>query len=145
MKNIFITLTLIFTVAFGTMAQPVLTVGNVSGTQGSIVNVPVTLSGCDLNAGGVPLTAMQFFINYSNAVNYIGLTNFYSGMPSADWVYSGNSGQIAANWAEPTYSQALSIPDGTVLFEIQFSASSTPDLAQIAPAAWLPADGFVRD
>lgn len=124
MKNIFITLTLIFTVVFGSMAQPVLTVGNVSGTQGNIVNVPVTLSGCDLNAGGVPLTAMQFFINYSNAVNYIGLTSFYSGMPSADWVYSGNLGQIAANWAEPTYSQALSIPDGTVLFEIQFSANT---------------------
>jgi len=121
MKKILLSFVLLFSFALGLLAQPALTVGNVTSTSGAIVNVPVSITGCDLGNGGTPLTAMQFFISYNNVVNYIGLTNFYAGMPASDWVYSGNLSMVATNWAEPTYTQALSIPDGTVLFEIQFS------------------------
>ncbi|KAF0194400.1 MAG: hypothetical protein FD166_3525 [Bacteroidetes bacterium] len=124
MKKILLSFVLTLAVSAGLLAQPVLTVGNITGTPGNIVNVPVTISGCDGNNGGTPITAMQFFISYNTVVSYIGLTNFYSGMPAGDWVYSGNNSQMAANWAEPTYTQALSIPDGTVLFEMQFAPNS---------------------
>ncbi|MHC1775337.1 MAG: T9SS type A sorting domain-containing protein [Lentimicrobium sp.] len=120
MKKIIFSIVMVLAVSMGLLAQPALTVGTITGTPGNIVNVPVTISGCDLSNGGIPLTAMQFFISFNNVVSYVGLTNFYSGMPANDWVYSGNFSQIAANWAEPSYTQALSIPDGTVLFEMQF-------------------------
>ncbi|MBK9357443.1 MAG: T9SS type A sorting domain-containing protein [Bacteroidales bacterium] len=126
MKKILFSVLMVLAVTMGLLAQPTLTVGTVTGTPGNIVNVPVIISGCDLNTGGTPLTAMQFFIDYNdnNVVSYVGLTNFYAGMPAGDWVYSGNLGMMAANWAEPTYTQALSIPDGTVLFEMQFAPNA---------------------
>jgi hypothetical protein len=124
MKKILFSIIMVLAVSLGLLAQPTLTVGTITGTPGNIVNVPVTISGCDLSNGGIPLTAMQFYISYNNVVSFIGLTNFYSGMPANDWVYSGNYSQVAANWAEPTYSQALSIPDGTVLFEMQFAPNT---------------------
>lgn len=115
---------MVLAVSMGLLAQPTLTVGNITGTPGNIVNVPVTISGCDLSNGGIPLTAMQFFISYNEVVSFVGLTNFYAGMPALDWVYSGNYSTMAANWVEPSYTNPLSIPDGTVLFEMQFVSNT---------------------
>ncbi|MBK6964155.1 MAG: T9SS type A sorting domain-containing protein [Bacteroidales bacterium] len=124
MKKFIFSIVMVLAVSMGLLAQPTLTVGNITGTPGNIVNVPVTINGCDLSTGGIPLTAMQFFISYNNVVSFVGLTNFYAGMPAADWVYSGNFSTMAANWVEPTYANPLSIPDGTVLFEMQFAPNA---------------------
>lgn len=125
MKKLIISTFLILSAILGVVAQPSLTVGTITGISGNLVNVPVTINGCDENNGGIPLSAMQFYISYNNSVaSYVGLANFYAGMPAGDWVYSGLNSTLAANWAEPTYSTTVSIPDGTVLFEIQFAPNN---------------------
>jgi hypothetical protein len=124
MKKTIFSIVLVLAVSIGLLAQPTLTVGTITGVPGNFVNVPVTINGCDQSTGGIPLTAMQFFISYTDVVSFVGLTSFYAGMPATDWVYSGNYSTMAANWVEPTYTSPLSIPDGTVLFEMQFAPNA---------------------
>lgn len=127
MKKILLSVVLMLAMTLGLLAQPTVTVGTVTGGSG-IVNVPVTISGCDESNGGTPLTVIEFSISYNNVVNYLGITNISTLIN--DWIYSGNNSSVSANWltTDPNFA-AISIPDGTVLFEIQF----TPNVGGTCP------------
>lgn len=104
------------------IAQPSVTVGTVNGTTpGQIISVPVTVSGCDATTGGTGITGLEMHISYTNAVQYFGYTNLYSGFSVGDCNFNGVSNQFVGLWSSPTL-LAYSIPDGTVLFEVQFMA-----------------------
>lgn len=98
-----------------TVSVPVIT-----ANPGETVNVPVVIvSGA--GSTGTPIGACDVNINYDDVVlTYIGLTNFYSGMPAGEWIYSGNLSMVAANWIDGAL-LTEAIPDGTVLFEMQFT------------------------
>jgi len=102
------------------LAQPVVTVGTVSGTPGSTVNVPVTISGCN---NGYGITGFEFHVSYNSAVQYLGVVNLYSGLSAGDCTFNGTSTQFIGLWTSPTFAP-YDIPDGTVLFEIQFIAKN---------------------
>ncbi|MFH1119329.1 MAG: T9SS type A sorting domain-containing protein [Bacteroidota bacterium] len=98
-----------------TVSVPVLT-----ANPGETVNVPVVIvSGA--SSSGTPIGACDVNINYDDEVlTYIGLTNFYANMPAGEWIYSGNLSMVAANWIDGAL-LTEAIPDGTVLFEMQFT------------------------
>ena len=121
MKKILLSFSLILAVVIGLKAQPTLTVGTATGTPGATVNVPVSISGCSSSNGGTPVLNMQFFISFTNAVSYVGLTNFSALTPSNTWVSGGTTSLFSTNWSAADFSTPVSIPDGTVLFEIQFN------------------------
>ncbi len=97
------------------VSVPVLT-----ANPGDVINVPVTLmSGA--SSSGTPIGACDLNINYDDEVlTFIGLANFYSGMPAGEWVYSGNISIVAANWIDAAL-LTEAVPDGTVLFDMQFT------------------------
>lgn len=120
MKNLFFSLILI-ALTFGLKAQMItVSVPVITASPGEIVNVPVTLvSGA--SSTGTPIGASDLNINYDDEVlTFIGLVNFYPGMPAGEWVYSGNISIVAANWIDASL-LTEAVPDGTVLFEMQFT------------------------
>jgi len=121
MKTIFISLMLIMASAVMIYAQPAVNVGTVTGAQGQVVTVPVTVSGCDATNSGTGVTGMEIHITYTDAVQYFGITNLYSGFSAGDWTFNGTGTQFIGLWSSPTF-LPYDLPDGTVLFEIQFIA-----------------------
>lgn len=107
--------------AFGVKAQMInVTVPVMTANPGDVVNVPVTLvSGA--SSSGTPIGACDLNIDYNDEVlTFVGLVNFYPAMPSGEWIYSGNISIVAANWIDGAL-LTEAVPDGTVLFEMQFT------------------------
>ena len=95
------------------------TISTLTATPGSIVYFPVKLKGA--SAAGTPITAASIEVSYDPSVlTYDTIVNFYSGTPSAQWIFSGNNNKVAANWIEPTLS-TIAIADSATLFEIKFT------------------------
>ncbi|KAF0194397.1 MAG: Alpha-amylase [Bacteroidetes bacterium] len=120
MKKILVFLLLIG-ISCGLSAQMItVSVPTITANPGETVNVPVTLvSGA--GSSGTPIGACDLNINYDDDVlTYIGLTNFYANMPAGEWIYSGNLSMVAANWIDGALSTEA-VPDGTVLFVMQFT------------------------
>lgn len=129
MKNLLFTIAFLLLGIMGLYAQPQVAIGTVSGSQGQIISVPVTVTGCDATTGGTGITGIELHFTYSDAVQYYGTTNYYSGIPSGEWMPNGNGTEFATNWSSSTY-LPYDIPDGTTLFEVQFIAynGGTSDL-----------------
>ncbi len=109
-------------VMIAAIAQPSVTVGTVNGTtQGQVISVPVTVTGCDATNGGTGIVGLEMHISYTSAVQYFGYTNLYSGFSVGDCNFNGVSNQFVGLWSSPTL-LPYNIPNGTVLFEIQFMA-----------------------
>ncbi|MHC1775339.1 MAG: T9SS type A sorting domain-containing protein [Lentimicrobium sp.] len=120
MKKLILGLVLIAFV-FNLKAQMItVSVPVITASPGEIVNVQVTLvSGA--SSSGTPIGACDLNINYDDDVlTFIGLVNFYPSMPSGEWIYSGNTSIVAANWIDGAL-LSEAVPDGTVLFEMQFT------------------------
>ena len=115
----------LFIIAFGQGIT--VTVPNIAATPGQTVYVPVKVWGA--SSSGTPLTTIGIQLTFDNTkVTYITHTNFFSLMPQSQWFFSGNystycnSYAAAANWAEPSYTGAtVAVPDGTTIYEIQFT------------------------
>jgi len=124
MKRAFFTL---FFLAFLTNAfsQITVTLPTISSTPGSTVTVPVVLDGA--SETGTLVSAADIRFTFDPAVlTFTGFTNFYSAMPSSQWYYNGSNttGLVSANWLEPSL-LTLAIPDGTTLFEVTFTYTTS--------------------
>jgi hypothetical protein len=102
-------------------AQINVKIGNVSGAEpGTIIHVPVSVSGLDAANGGTPVTAMELHISYTDSyLVYDSTLNFNSILPSTQWFFGTTGSEYATNWIEPNLN-AMSIPDNTILFEVAF-------------------------
>ena len=108
-------------VIFSLQAQMItVSVPVITANPGQTVNVPVTVvSGA--SSSGTPVGAIDLNIDYNDQMlTFIGLVNFYPAMPGSEWVYSGNLSTMAANWIDGSL-LTEAIPDGTVLYEMQFT------------------------
>ena len=98
------------------------TVPTVTAAPGQTVTIPVKLTGA--SSTGVPISSANIQITFNNTLlTYVGLVNFYTGMPQSQWIFSGNTGGngiVAANWYEPSLN-TVALPDSTTLFAIQFT------------------------
>jgi hypothetical protein len=84
------------------------------------VTVPFYVSGLNAATGGIPVTALEFYVYYNNTqVDYVNATNFYSGTPASQWIFGSNGTKFGSNWVHPQL-LPISIPDGTKLFDIVF-------------------------
>ncbi|MBK6346902.1 MAG: hypothetical protein IPF68_13380 [Bacteroidales bacterium] len=87
---------------------------------GQTIDVPVILSGA--GESGTPIAACDLNIAFDAGVlTYTGLVNFSPLAVSTEWVFNGVGGVVYANWAEPTYTTAVTFPDETILFYIRFT------------------------
>jgi len=120
MKRVFLTFTLLAIVLLS-QAQIVVKIGNVDGAEpGSIVQVPVSVSGMNGNSGGTPVTAIELHIQFPSANLTYDTTLYFSALtPSSQWFFGNTPDEYSTNWIEPNL-QPLSIPDNEVLFEISF-------------------------
>lgn len=94
----------------------------ITAVAGTNLSIPVSISGAS-DQGGTPISAADVRINFNSSVlTYTGISNFYSGMPASQWVYSGSNttGLVSANWLEPNL-LTLSVPDNTILYYINFT------------------------
>lgn len=84
------------------------------------VLVPFYVSGLDGTTGGIPVSAMEFYVYYDNTiVDYVNAINFYSGAPAAQWVFGTTGSRFGSNWVHPQL-LTLNIPDNTKLFDVVF-------------------------
>ncbi len=103
-----------------TRADVVVTLPDTVVSPGTELKIPVRIYGADVN--GTPISAADIRFSFdASKLTYLGVTSFYSGLPSNQWVYGGNNGLFSANWIEPNFG-TVEIPDGTVLFEVKFTA-----------------------
>jgi hypothetical protein len=120
MKKSFFTLLFLVAVMSG-FSQITISLPTLTPTPGSVITVPVTISGA--SDTGSPISAADIRFTFDPSVlSFIEFTNFYTSMPSSQWYYSGNntSGLVSANWIEPSL-LTLGIPDNTVLYEVSFT------------------------
>ncbi len=120
MKKLIFSISLLV-LAFSLKAQMItVSVPVITANPGETVNVPVTIvSGA--SSSGTPIGACDVNINYDDEIlTFVGLTNFYPNMPANEWIYSGNLSMVAANWIDAAL-LTEAIPDGTVLFDMQFT------------------------
>ncbi|MBK7213616.1 MAG: T9SS type A sorting domain-containing protein [Bacteroidales bacterium] len=124
MKKLVFILLCMFSSMLIVNAQTGVTVGTVSSAvQGQIITVPVTITGCDATNGGTGVTGFEMHFSYTNAVQYYGITNLYSGFSAGDCNFNGTGSQFIGLWSSPTF-LPYDIPNGTVLFEVQFIAKN---------------------
>lgn len=123
MKKLIYSLAFLFAgILTATAALPTVTIGTVSNpVQGQVYTVPVTVSGCDASNSGTGITGFEMHFSYTNAIQYYGTINLYSGFSIGDVNFNGNGTQFVGLWSSPTL-LPYNIPDGTVLFEVQFIA-----------------------
>jgi len=120
MKTIFLSLLFLSTTLLG-FSQLTVSLPTIGTTPGSVITVPVTLSGA--SSSGTPISAADIRFTFNPAVlTYSGIVNFNASMPSSQWFFSGSNttGLVSANWLEPSL-LTLSIPDNSTLYEIQFT------------------------
>ncbi|MBK7028915.1 MAG: hypothetical protein IPH45_06790 [Bacteroidales bacterium] len=147
MKKSFFTL-LFLAMAISVFSQITVSLPTLTPTPGSIITVPVTLSGASVS--GTPISAADIRFTFDPSVlSFIEFSNFYSAMPSSQWFYSGNntSGLISANWIEPNL-LTLEVPDNTVLYEVSFtylggSSNLGISFAEFLDASYNPTAGNI--
>ncbi len=123
MKNVFILAFAIIFCNYLSFAQTA-TIGTVSANTGSVVNVPITFTG--FNGANSPV-GISLFVSYDNTQLTPTTTGFanYSSLLTG-WVVNPNynSNTMAAVW---TSLDQVSIPNGTVLFDLQFTFTGTTE------------------
>lgn len=102
-------------------AQVRVTLGSVTEAQaGTTLTIPLTVYGLDAATGGIAVTAMEFHINYQiSSVEYDTTLNFSPVTNPTDWIFGASTTQYGTTWLEPSL-LPMSIPDGTVLFDVAF-------------------------
>jgi len=102
-------------------AQVVVSIGSVENADpGTILTIPVSVSGMDAANGGTPVSAIELHLNFSgNVFEYDTTLSFHSLLPESQWFYGVAGNEYSTNWIEPNLN-TLSIPDESVLFEISF-------------------------
>lgn len=121
MKRLILTL-LISTIFQQFYSQGItVTVGTVSSQDTLVqVSVPFYVSGLDATTGGTAVVAMEYYIDFNNQdVQYVNITNFYSGLPVSEWIYGVNGSRFGCNWVDPQFIPT-NIPDNTKLFDLVF-------------------------
>ncbi len=120
MKTRFFLMLLMLSVQYLSAQNITVSIPVIIANPGETVSVPVTVvSGA--SSSGTPVGACDLNINYDDDVlTFIGLANFFAGMPAGEWIYSGNQSMVAANWIDGAL-LTEAIPDGTTLFEMQFT------------------------
>lgn len=119
MNKILISIMLIFFSLILQSQNISVTVGTVASETTNVqVSVPFTVSGLN---GDYKVTAMEFYIDFdSTIVDYVQVTNIYSGTPSNEWFFTlPPTKRFACNWVQSQL-QPIAIPDGTKLFDIVF-------------------------
>ncbi|MDD2962906.1 MAG: cohesin domain-containing protein [Bacteroidales bacterium] len=122
MKNLILLFVLVV-LSIASYADIVVTLPTTTATPGTTINVPVVITGADAGNGGTAIAMSDIrFTFITSVLTYTGVTNFSPLMNPADWLYNGNNtnGLFAGNWIEPN-ENAISLPDGTTLFEVQFT------------------------
>jgi hypothetical protein len=101
--------------------QVVVKIGSIEGAEpGTVISVPVSVSGMDSGNNGTPVSAIQLNISYeSNFLTYSSTVNFDPLLPESQWFFNGTGLKYSTNWIEPNL-LALSIPDNTELFYINY-------------------------
>ncbi len=117
----FLIVVAILLIAVGvTRADIVVTLPDTVVSPGTELKIPVRIYGADVDGSPISAADIRFTFDASK-LTYLGVTSFYSGLPSNQWIYGGNNGLFSANWIEPNFG-TVEIPDGTVLFEVKFTA-----------------------
>lgn len=119
-KLIFITAAFLFLMQL--KAQVSVAVGSVTEAHsGTTLYIPLVVSGLDAATGGIPVTALEFHINYQiSSVDYDTTLNFSPATNPLDWIFGASSLEYGTTWLQPSL-LPISIPDGTVLFEVAFN------------------------
>ncbi|MBK7174174.1 MAG: T9SS type A sorting domain-containing protein [Bacteroidales bacterium] len=102
-------------------AQVTVKIGNtIEADPGTIIHVPISVTGVDASTAGIPITAMELHISYTSSyLTYDSTLNFNTLVPVEQWFYGITEVEYSTNWIEPGLNP-LSIPDNTILFEISF-------------------------
>ncbi|KAF0194402.1 MAG: hypothetical protein FD166_3527 [Bacteroidetes bacterium] len=102
-------------------AQVTVALGSVyEVVAGTKVYIPVTVTGLDAANSGTPITAAEFHIFFNNQnVEYDTTANISALTPPAEWIYGASATQYGSTWVDDNLN-AISFPDGTVLFEVVF-------------------------
>jgi hypothetical protein len=103
-------------------------VPEVTYTPGTEFTIPFIIYGA--SEEGTPISSVYIVMTFDTAaLQYMQFLNFNPLMPQNQWFFNGNnnSGLVAANWSHPLL-ETVALPDGTVLFEVKFTAEpgSTP-------------------
>ncbi len=121
MRKLFLGLCLIVLSSFGLSAQITATIGSVTAEPGTVVTIPITISGASGATGNLGITDLYF--DYTPGINVVGgqFVNYSSLTPAAAWVsnlsyddntmYNGYLSQVTGANAD--------LPDNTIIFAIQ--------------------------
>jgi len=118
-KTILMFITLI--TIFNAYSQVIVKLGSITEAQsGTKVNIPLIVTGLDVATGGKALGAAEFHIKFQESnVVYDTTLNFAPVTTPTDWIFGSNTGEYGTTWIAPGLT-GISIPDGTVLFEVVF-------------------------
>ena len=150
-KCILILLALSFTMVLN--AQMKVKIESVSNAEpGTIIHVPVSVSGFDGTTSGIPVSGLQIYINYpGNSLLYDTTLSFTPIMPASQWFFGTTGSEYATNWIEPNL-QVLNIPDNTILFEVAFeylggtsSLEFLTSKCEILDAAYAKIEGVIYE
>jgi hypothetical protein len=106
------------------VSLPIIDAGTL--TNGTIVNVPLTVVTGSANVGSIQLTIIYDPLVLTPVVQSatnVGLVNPYAPTTASggSWFAGAGAGNaISANWSDPTFT-GINIPSGTVLFSLQFT------------------------
>lgn len=119
-KPIFLTLLLAMLFA-STQAQVTVSIGSALNVEpGTKITIPVSITGFDQNTGGTPLVGADIQILFDNSVlAYDTVINFTEQTLTSEWIYGIVPGNFGINWINNEL-DAVSFPDGTVLFDVVF-------------------------
>ena len=95
----------------------------INAEVGSQISVPVLVSGFNTDTSTV--VAIEFYIDFDNsALTFDSVISVNSLMPKQEWFFSNPGATLnrfSCNWAEPTFVNNVSVPDGAKLFDIVFT------------------------
>jgi hypothetical protein len=98
-------------------------IADVTASAGSVVNIPVTISGASSGVSGTPILAAEFNIGFdANVLENIAFVNFNTELPEYEWITNTAGSVIYLNWVASDLT-SVPLPDGTVMFEIQATYS----------------------
>ena len=94
-------------------------IADVTASAGSVVYIPVTISGANSGVSGTPILAAEFNIGYdSNVLENIAFVNFNPELPDYEWIFNAADSIMYLNWVSSDLT-AVPLEDGTVMFEIE--------------------------